>query len=150
MIASPIEPQAATTATMTSVFRAMGCQIEIQLVHEASAAADQAAGLALSVTQARFSRYEEELSRFLATSGLTRLNAAAGAGPQSVSPLLLTVTREALAAAAATDGMFDPTLGTVLAHLGYDRPFPLIPAFADDAVPALVPEHRYGAWREVI
>ncbi len=45
-------------------------------------------------------------------------------GPMPVSPILGEVTQHALAAARATESIFDPTLGTVLAHLGYDRPFP--------------------------
>ncbi len=146
---SSVAPATSTTETATRGFRAMGCQIEVQLVHDANETVDDAVRLALSAVETWFRLAEAELSRFLATSGLTHLNRAAGCGPQPVSPLLLTVTRSALVAAASTDGMFDPTLGTVLAHLGYDRSFPLVAHFAADVAPALIPPHRQGAWREI-
>jgi len=149
-MSTTIAPHPTMTATTTRLFRAMGCQVEVQLVHDASPEADHAVGLALAAAEARFWLYETELSRFLDTSDLTLLNRAAGCGPVLVSPTLCAVTQDALAAARATDGMFDPTLGTVLSHLGYDRPFPLISPFADDAVPALVPPHRAGAWRDIV
>jgi thiamine biosynthesis lipoprotein len=139
----------ASAPTTSRRFRAMGTQVAVQLVHDAAAAAEGAIGQALDAVEARFSADEAELSRFRTTSGLTRLSEAAGKGPQPVSALLLTVAQAALDAAAATDGMFDPTLGTVLAVLGYDRPFPLVAAYAEDAVPVLMPHHRIGAWRDV-
>lgn len=145
-----IEPTTMTTETTTHVFRAMGCQIEVQLVFDPRAITGDAVHLAFRATEARFRLQDAELSRFLDTSGLSRLNRAAGRGPQSVSPLLLTVTRCALDAAAATDEVFDPTLGTVLANLGYDRTFALVPQFADDAAPALLPLHRREALHEII
>ena len=149
MTATATAPTSTITRTTTKVFRAMGCQIEAQLVHDASPAAERAAGLALSVVAARFAMDEDELSRFIDTSGLARLNRAAGTGPVAVSPLLLAITRDALAAARATGGLFDPTLGTVLAHLGYDRPFPF-PTLPDASMaPALLPAHQPGAWRGV-
>lgn len=138
------------TVTTARLFRAMGCLVELQLVHDASPAAHRAVGLALSAAEARFAMYEAELSRFLPTSDLSLLNQAAGSGPVRVTPVLCAVTRDALAAAQATDGLFDPTLGTVLSHLGYDRPFPLVSPFLDEAMPALVPLHRAGAWRGIV
>lgn len=139
-----------TTVTTARLFRAMGCLVELQLVHDGGPAAHRAVGLALAAAEARFAMYEAELSRFLATSDLSLLNRAAGRGPVRVTPALCAVTRDALAAARATDGLFDPTLGTALSHLGYDRPFPLVSPFVDDAMPALVPPHRTGAWRDIV
>jgi thiamine biosynthesis lipoprotein len=140
----------ATPASFTTTsrrFGAMGTQVEVQLVHDAAAAAAGAIRQTLDAVEAGVSAYEAELSRFRTTSELTRLSAAAGKGPQPVSALLLTVAQAALDAAATTDGMFDPTLGTVLAVLGYDRPFPFVPA--DNAVPVLLPHHRADTWRDV-
>lgn len=74
----------------------------------------------------RFEEVEAELSRFRSSSGLSRLNAAAGQGPQPVSPLLWTVLTHALDAARRTRGMFDPTLLDQLRAAGYDRSFELL------------------------
>jgi thiamine biosynthesis lipoprotein len=150
IMSTTIAPHPTMTPTTPRLFRAMGCQVEVQLVHDAGPDADHAVGLALAAAEARFWLYESELSRFLDTSDLAVLNRAAGCGPVLVSPTLCAVTEDALAAARATDGMFDPTLGTVLAHLGYDRPFPLVSPFVDEAVPALVPPHCAGAWRDIV
>lgn len=148
MVATAVVPDA-MTGKATALFRAMGCQIELQLVHDATPQTTDAVMAALMDAELFFATSESALSRFLATSDLTLLNRSAGCGPVLVSPILGEVTQRALAAARATNGMFDPTLGTLLAHLGYDRPFPLVAPFADDAVPALVPPHRDSAWREI-
>jgi len=149
MVAIAVAPDATMTGKATALFRAMGCQIELQLVHDATPQATDAVMAALIDAELFFATCESALSRFLATSDLTLLNRSAGCGPVLVSPILGEVAQQSLVAARATDGMFDPTLGTLLAHLGYDRPFPLVALFADDAVPALVPPHRGGAWREI-
>jgi len=62
-------------------------------------------------------------SRFRDDSELSRLNAAAGTGPVLVGPLLLEAVSAALDAAAATDGLVDPTVGHTLRLAGYDRRF---------------------------
>jgi FAD:protein FMN transferase len=149
MIRTTFVHDATATGKATRTFRAMGCQVEVQLLHDADSVVDHAVGLALSAAEARFRLYEEELSRFIATSGLTLLNQAAGQGPAPVSPILGEVTQHALAAAQATGGMFDPTLGTVLAHLGYDRPFPFPAIGGTDALPVLLPAHHSDAWRGI-
>lgn len=75
-----------------------------------------------------FAASEAELSRFRVTSGLSRLNAAAGQGPQRVSPTLQHVLGRALAAARDANGVFDPTVLTALQRAGYDRSFELLVA----------------------
>ncbi len=149
MATTIVVPNPTMTGKAIALFRAMGCQIELQLVHDATPQATDAVMDALMDAELFFATCESALSRFLATSDLMLLNRAAGCGPVPVSPILGAVAQQALAAADATNGMFDPTLGTMLAHLGYDRPFPLVAPFGDDAVPALVPPHRSGAWREI-
>jgi thiamine biosynthesis lipoprotein len=62
-------------------------------------------------------------SRFRDDSELSRLQAR-GAG--TVSPLLGRAVEVALAAAAATDGLVDPTVGRALRLAGYDRDFSLL------------------------
>ncbi len=149
MVAMTVAPNAIMTGKATALFHAMGCQIELQLVHNTTPQSADAAMAALMDAELFFATCESVLSRFLATSDLTLLNRSAGCGPVLVPTILGEVTQRALAAARATNGLFDPTLGTLLAHLGYDRPFPLVAPFADDAMPALVPPHRVGAWREI-
>ncbi len=81
-----------------------------------------------------FGAVEAELSRFRPTSGLSRLNAAAGRGPQRVSPMLQQVLQLALTAARATNGIFDPTVLPALLRAGYDRSFELLAT--DDPAPS--------------
>jgi FAD:protein FMN transferase len=81
-------------------------------------------------------------SRFRDDSELMRLGAHAGrAAP--VSPLLAGALHAALRAAAATDGLVDPTVGQAMIDLGYDRDFALVPT--DGAAPA--PRPAPGWWR---
>ena len=61
-------------------------------------------------------------SRFRRGAELWRVNHARGR-PVRVSPLLGEALRVALAAARLTDGDVDPTCGTSLVRLGYDRDF---------------------------
>jgi thiamine biosynthesis lipoprotein len=83
--------------------------------------------------QCFFAAAEAELSRFRATSGLSRLNAAAGRGPRRVSPTVQHVLSQALAAARVSDGIFDPTVLHALQQAGYDRSFELLAV--QDALP---------------
>ncbi len=61
-------------------------------------------------------------SRFRPDSELTRLNAASGA-PVIASPIFASLLAAALRAAQLTGGDVDPTCGTALTALGYDRDF---------------------------
>ncbi len=91
-----------------------------------------------------FEEWEQALSRFRPDSELSRLNDAAG-GPVAVSPLLHSVADAAIAAARATDGLFDPTLLPDLARIGYDRTFAELEP--DAAAPSL--PRGGGGWRGV-
>ncbi|MFN2166453.1 MAG: FAD:protein FMN transferase [Anaerolineae bacterium] len=84
------------------------------------------AGTQLQAVETSFATIESELSRFRPESGLSMLNASAGAGPQPVSPLLQEVLVRALEAAQESQGLFDPTVLGALCHAGYDRSFELI------------------------
>ena len=64
-------------------------------------------------------------SRFRADSELSRAGRA-GDRPVEVSPLLADLVETALAAAHETDGDVDPTVGSALCGLGYDRDFAAI------------------------
>jgi thiamine biosynthesis lipoprotein len=100
---------------------------------------------ALGLVRELFDQWERELSRFRPDSGLSRLNRGGGM-PVVVSSLLFRVVQEALAASAATDGTFDPTLGQRLADLGYDRPFLELPRLQG---PKALPRFGGGRWRDV-
>lgn len=66
-------------------------------------------------------------SRFRSDSELARLNAGAGR-PISVGPLLYETIAASLAAAKATGGLVDPTIGRTLRLSGYDRTFAVVRA----------------------
>ena len=61
-------------------------------------------------------------SRFRDDSDLSRLNAAGGAALE-VSPVLLDALAVAVRAARLTDGLVDPSVGSAVRILGYDRDF---------------------------
>lgn len=65
-------------------------------------------------------------SRFRLDSELTRLNASPGR-PVRISPVLLDALEVALRAAAISAGRVDPTVGSALVVLGYDRDFSSVP-----------------------
>jgi thiamine biosynthesis lipoprotein len=93
-------------------FHAMGTDVECLL--------DGRPGDRFAAVEAEFARLEALLSRFLADSELSRLNAA---GSFDAGPDLLEVTRLALAARARTGGLFDPTVHDAVVAAGYDRSF---------------------------
>ncbi|MCW6009214.1 FAD:protein FMN transferase [Micromonospora sp. CPCC 205371] len=79
-------------------------------------------------------------SRFRPDSEIMRLPHGRAA---PVSPLLAGALRAALRAAAATDGLVDPTVGQALVDLGYDRDFSEITPSSDPIAPKPAP----GWWR---
>lgn len=95
-----------------------------------------------------FAGVEAELSRFRNTSSLSRLNLAAGRGPQVVSPMLWTVLRAALDAACESGGIYDPTVLHSLERAGYDRSFEAIEATGDRDMDS-PPVSTLGSWRRV-
>ncbi len=64
----------------------------------------------------------DRLTRFSQESELARLNTSAGAWC-AVSGTLFAVVAESVAAARATDGLFDPALLPLLEAIGYDRDY---------------------------
>jgi FAD:protein FMN transferase len=93
------------------------------------------------------------LTRFQSQSELCQLNSAAGSWVR-VSALLFEVLQESLAAATESDGLFDPTMLSLLEALGYDRDFTDI-AHSETRSPSRVEwrvPHRpplTGAWRRI-
>lgn len=95
-----------------------------------------------------FREVESLLSRFRADSELSRLNERAGRGAVAISPLLLRVLSQALAAARHTEGIFDPTLLPQLRQAGYDRTFELLAESAGESDRPRVRPGRAG-WRQI-
>lgn len=83
-------------------------------------------------------------SRFRTDSELTRVNASTGR-TQYVSPLLAELIRTALQAAHATGGAVDPTLGSHLVALGYDRDITHVRQCATETAPP----RTSATWREI-
>jgi thiamine biosynthesis lipoprotein len=102
-------------------FRAMNTEVAAWLWSDIGHAA-----VWLREVEAFFGEVEAELSRFRPDSGLSRLNAAVGRGPQPISELLETVLSLALKAAEESNGLFDPTVLHALRQAGYDRSFELL------------------------
>ena len=93
-----------------------------------------------------FANWELRLSRFLPDSELSRLNARAGQ-PVAVSRLLFRVAGVAVEAARATEGAFDPVLGSQQVRIGYDRSFDEMPRVGPAAK---APATAGGAWRDAV
>ncbi len=98
-----------------TAFRAMGTDIEV-------IGGPELTGEDRERVQFWFQRVESLLSRFLPESELSRLNRSAGR-PFSASALLYRVLADALDAAAASGGLFDPALLNNVRAAGYDRSF---------------------------
>ena len=107
------------TAMHHHEFKAMNCTIGFWVAGGGAADAQAAFATAEQAVHAA----EHTLSRFLAHSELSRLNAAAGHCAMPVSPLLWDVLSAALTAAESTGGLFDPTVLPALRAAGYDRSF---------------------------
>jgi thiamine biosynthesis lipoprotein len=84
-------------------------------------------------------------SRFRADSEIARIDTAGGR-PVQISVLLVDALAAALDAARRTDGDVDPTVGSVIRELGYDRDFAQLPP--DGPVPA-VHVRSVPGWRQV-
>lgn len=115
-------------------FRAMGTDCEVLVVGGRPGVARRA--------RARVEELERNWSRFLPDSDVSRANAASGR-PVKVSASTLTLFEHALAAARATGGLVDPTVGRALVAHGYDRDFATVRVAARSVEP--VPQVD-GSW----
>ncbi|GAA3819706.1 FAD:protein FMN transferase [Streptomyces coacervatus] len=84
-------------------------------------------------------------SRFRDDSELAALDESAGR-PVRVSPLLAEALAVALHAAGTTDGAVDPTVGSAMDAIGYDRDFTLV---QEDDRPVRLNVKRVPGWRTV-
>jgi thiamine biosynthesis lipoprotein len=88
---------------------------------------------------------DEACSRFRDDSELMRINAAAGTSVR-ISQRCAEAIDVALRAASVTDGLVDPTIGTALRLLGYDRDFALV---TPDGPPLRVHGVRVPGWEKI-
>ena len=103
-----------------------------------------AADAALALLILDLDALDRVLSRFRPDSELRRLERRAGQ-PTRVSPLLFDALQAACDVAARTAGIVDPTIGSALVDLGYDRDFALLGDGAADA--DRPPSPAPGWWR---
>ena len=95
---------------------------------------DRALAAAVDIVRAELTAMDLACSRFRVDSELTRLNDSRGR-PTPASPLLLDAVTVALRAARLTGGLVDPTVGTALRRLGYDRDIRAVQAAQDHPGP---------------
>lgn len=134
----------ATSASYAvACWKALGCDVQL-LVHPEPAgrtAATRAAALLAEVDRA--------CSRFRPDSDLARVNHQAGEWVR-ISDTLHQALSVALTAARTTHGIVDPTLGLVLAGLGYDRTFTTMSDRPPASEPATIAiPSTPGSWRDV-
>ena len=109
----PVSPMAIQTIFRT---RALGTTAELFVTEPAALCG------AAELLEAELQQIDRIASRFRSDSELTALNAAAGR-QVGVSSDLLDAVGVALTMAEATDGLVDPTVGSSMIRLGYDRDF---------------------------
>jgi thiamine biosynthesis lipoprotein len=100
-----------------------------------------ALGAAVEIVRAGLDEIERAASRFRPDSELSGLTP----GTRRLSPMLADLVGTALDAAEASGGLVDPTVGTAMCDLGYDRSIELLPT---DAEPVRVVRQVPG-WRRV-
>jgi thiamine biosynthesis lipoprotein len=101
----------------SDTFAAIGVTNQVTVVDE------RALPEAVEIARREVAALDDTCSRFRDDSELARLNRGGGG---EVSPLLLGALEAALAAAEATDGLVDPTVGGAMRALGYDRDFDVV------------------------
>ena len=105
------------TATRDWELWSTGCRL---VVTDPSALAD-----ATALVDEELARIEDACSRFRDDSELMTLVRDAD-GTAHLGPVLSDLVRVAIDAARDTDGAVDPTIGSVLVRLGYDRDIRLV------------------------
>jgi len=94
----------------------------VNIYADVNAEQEEFARKAIGSCMGWFREVEERLTRFVASSDLSCLNAANGKWAR-VSPMLFEVIELSVQAANVTEGLFDPTLLPILKALGYDRDY---------------------------
>jgi thiamine biosynthesis lipoprotein len=121
----------------TAAFEAIGvtCQVTVIDVEALPAAS--------CIVRREVAALDDACSRFRDDSELSRLN---DRGSSMVSPLLFAAIEAALAAAAKSDGLVNPTVGKAMRAIGYDRDFDVLVRTGAEEVFELVPA---SGWQSV-
>ncbi|MGW1028685.1 FAD:protein FMN transferase [Streptomyces sp. NPDC002577] len=131
---------AAVTATASADWRALGTAVRLVTTDPRL----------LDTCNLLLARHLAEVdaacSRFRPDSELAALDSADGR-PVRVSPLLADALAVALRAAAATDGAVDPTVGSAMNAIGYDRDFQLVQEH--DGRPVRLTVRPVPGWRRI-
>lgn len=106
---------------------------------------DDALAPASEIVTAEIDAIDRACSRFRDDSELTRVNRASGSWVD-VSPLFLEALEVAQRGARLTDGLVDPTIGSALRVLGYDRDFEHM---APGGPPIRVAVGRAPGWQSI-
>jgi FAD:protein FMN transferase len=125
-------------------WRVWSCAASVVVASPADVAA------ALAIVREVVRQVDDACSRFRADSELS-LRAADFAHGAAASPMLVRLVEGALEAARLTDGDVDPTLGTEIARLGYDRDISelYIGPEIESASAAVAVHRRRSAWTDV-
>ena len=123
-------------------FHAMGCQMLAVIDSDSRLAAKQ-----LSQVPQWFEEWEQQLSRFRATSELNQLNRRGGQF-MPVSPILWEVIQLAIKAAEWSNGLVSPTILNALEAAGYDRSFELIGS-SPSSTTRTTAARSDGQWRAI-
>lgn len=107
---------AAGTTTASRSWSVWGCAAELSVTEPGTIEHAE------RIVRAELAAVDAACSRFRPDSELSML-ARAGGRPTSISPTLHAFLEAALSAARLTGGDVDPTVGSALVHLGYDRDF---------------------------
>jgi len=127
------------TAAFERTATAMGTVVTIRLVGGIAAERPVRTQRALDW----FSRVEACCSRFDPSSELRRMVHHAG-HPFAASEILFEATRFAIAVARASDGAFDPTIGTTMESRGFDVSWQ-----SGERTPSRLPIDAVVSWRDV-
>lgn len=119
-----------STTEESSIFHSMGIPVHITFVGISKEEADKYTERAEKV----FRIYDEKFSRFKETSELHRLNTSNGDW-RKVSIEFFQVLKKCVAIAEETNGVFDPSVGGILASYGYGLP-------KNFTLPSLLPTYR--------
>jgi FAD:protein FMN transferase len=116
----------------SSSFEAIGVTNQVTVLDA------EALGEAVEIARAEVAALDRACSRFRDDSEIAALNRR-GPGGLEASPLLFAATEVALRAAEATNGLVDPTVGSAMRGLGYDRDFDVVVSAAPRPTFRLVP-----------
>jgi thiamine biosynthesis lipoprotein ApbE len=125
--------------TAAADFEALGTRVRLVVTDAGQLPA------ARRILDAELAAIDAACSRFRPDSELARLDAADGAEVR-LSPLLTRALAAGLDAAAATDGLVDPTVGSAMVELGYDRDFSLL---APNGTSVRVVRRPVPGWRRI-